>query len=84
MSLSIECGCGCGCGWIWHHRKVYSSRAGTWDGLFYKADPRNRGATVIGAYDDGFSMVFIYYYGYHSQPNDFSRKQTLSTHPIAE
>jgi hypothetical protein len=34
--------------------RVYSSRAGTWDGLFYKADPRNRGATVIGAYGDGF------------------------------
>jgi len=38
----------------------------------------------IGAYGDGFSMAFIYYYGYHSQPNYLSRKQTPSKHPIAE
>jgi hypothetical protein len=41
-------------------KKVYSSRAGTWGGLFCKADPRNRGATDIGAYGDEFSTVFMY------------------------
>ena len=60
--VSVKCW-GVGAGWIWVPSKnVELVEQGLGMACFTR-QIRDRGATVIGAYGDGFSMVFMYYYG---------------------